>query len=150
MGGLVGGKLRLKLLGDEDGQEIALLDVVSFLGLELHHAKPIDLRGDQDLLARHEGAGDENRLDEVRRQLEPLRDAGIESLAICLLHAFVRPDHELLVEQVARELGFQEISLSSRVAPLVKIVSRGDTTVADAYLNPVLRRYVQSLRAALG
>ncbi|MBI3465903.1 MAG: hydantoinase, partial [Planctomycetes bacterium] len=86
----------------------------------------------------------------VRRQLQAIRDEGIQSLAICLLHAFEQPAHEELVERVAREVGFQEISVSSRVAPLIKIVSRGDTTVMDAYLNPILRAYVEQLRAALG
>ncbi len=86
----------------------------------------------------------------MRAALEPLRRQGIESLAICLLHAYRQQAHEELVEQVARELGFREISISSRIAPLVKIVSRGDTTVVDAYLNPVLRDYVEQLGAALG
>jgi 5-oxoprolinase (ATP-hydrolysing) len=85
----------------------------------------------------------------VREQLRALRGSGIESLAICLMHAFVRSDHELLVAEAAREVGFEEISVSSQVAPLVKIVSRGDTTVMDAYLNPILRRYVRSLRQEL-
>ncbi len=75
----------------------------------------------------------------VREQLAALRRQGIESLAICLLHGFVRGDHEELVARAAREVGFEEISVSSRVAPLAKIVSRGDTTLMDAYLNPVLR-----------
>lgn len=88
--------------------------------------------------------------DEVRAQLQALRQSGIESLAICLLHGSEYPLHEQLVEQIAREVGFQEISVSHRVAPLVKIVSRGDTTVVDAYLNPILRRYVSQLRGALG
>ncbi len=86
---------------------------------------------------------------DVRRRLESLQGQGIESLAICLLHAFVNDDHERLVADVASELGFDEVSVSSRVAPLVKIVSRGDTTVMDAYLNPVLRRYVRALREEL-
>jgi 5-oxoprolinase (ATP-hydrolysing) len=86
----------------------------------------------------------------VRRQLTALRRRGIESLAVCLLHAWMNPEHELHIGRVARELGFSEISLSSRVAPLVKIVPRGDTTVVDAYLNPVLRAYIEGLRRALG
>jgi len=86
---------------------------------------------------------------QVAAQLEALADQGFESLAVCLLHAFVRGDHEELVGELAREAGFSEVSLSNRVAPLVKIVSRGDTTVMDAYLNPVLRRYVGSLREQL-
>jgi 5-oxoprolinase (ATP-hydrolysing) len=87
---------------------------------------------------------------EVRRQLLELKSRKIESLAICLLHAFAFPQHEALVERIAGEVGFREISVSHRVAPFIKIVSRGDTTVMDAYLNPVLRAYVESLRASLG
>ena len=88
-------------------------------------------------------------LDTVRRQLAELRSLGIESVAICLLHGFAFPDHEQLVERLAREVGFTEVSTSSRLAPLIKIVSRGDTTVLDAYLNPVLRAYVAALRQSL-
>lgn len=86
----------------------------------------------------------------VRVQLAAMQEQGIRSLAVCLLHAYAHPDHEELVGRIARDLGFEEISLSSRVAPLVKIVSRGDTTVVDAYLNPVLRAYVAGLRNAIG
>ncbi len=88
--------------------------------------------------------------DTVRRQLTALRSTGIESLAICLLHGFVNPAHEELVAHLAAETGFEEMSVSSLIAPLVKIVSRGDTTVADAYLNPILRQYVGGLRTHLG
>src|SRR5207248_10676426 len=86
---------------------------------------------------------------EVRRQLQALKSQGIQSLAICLLHGFVRADHEELIATIARESGFEEISVSSRIAPLVKIVARGDTTVMDAYLNPVLRQYIDDLRRHL-
>jgi 5-oxoprolinase (ATP-hydrolysing) len=85
----------------------------------------------------------------VRQQLQSLCDTGIESLAICLLHADRHPAHEKLVARIAREVGFEEISVSHEVAPLPKIVARADTTVVDAYLNPVLRQYVQRLQAAL-
>jgi 5-oxoprolinase (ATP-hydrolysing) len=87
--------------------------------------------------------------DAIRRQLKALRATGVESLAICLLHGFVNAEHEELVARVAGEVGFEELSVSSRIAPLVKIVSRGDTTVADAYLNPILRQYVAGLRRHL-
>ena len=83
----------------------------------------------------------------VRLQLNGLREAGIESIAVCLLHSFANPAHEQIVERLAREAGFNEISVSSRLSPLIKIVSRGDTTVVDAYLNPILRRYVATLRS---
>ncbi|NUQ65109.1 MAG: hydantoinase B/oxoprolinase family protein [Pirellulales bacterium] len=86
----------------------------------------------------------------VREQLIVLKTHGIESLAVCLLHAYIFAEHEELVGRIAGEVGFEEVSLSHRVAPLVKIVARGDTTVMDAYLNPVLRAYVQRLRQSLG
>ena len=88
--------------------------------------------------------------DRVREQLIHLKHSGVESLAICLLHAFKHPAHEERVARIAAGVGFREVSVSSRVAPLIKIVSRGDTTVVDAYLNPVLRGYVERLRESLG
>lgn len=86
---------------------------------------------------------------EVRRKLDELRAPGVESLAICLLHADRHSGHELLVARVAREVGFREISVSHEVAPLPKLVARADTTVVDAYLNPVLREYVERLAESL-
>jgi len=86
---------------------------------------------------------------QARRELERLKTAGIESLAICLLNAYANPEHELVLEQLAREVGFAEISVSTRVSPLMKLIPRGDTTVVDAYLNPVLRQYVERLAASL-
>jgi 5-oxoprolinase (ATP-hydrolysing) len=85
----------------------------------------------------------------VREQLRFVLQSGIESLAICLMHSFANHAHEVLVEQVARDVGFTEVSTSSRLSPLIKIVSRGDTTVVDGYLNPVLRAYVERLNASL-
>ena len=85
----------------------------------------------------------------VRQQLQALRNAGLESLAICLLHADRHPEHERLICGAARDVGFTEVSRSSEVAPLPKMVARADTTVADAYLNPVLREYVARLETAL-
>ena len=87
---------------------------------------------------------------QVRQALNPLKQSGCDSLAICLLHAFANPAHEAIVERIAREMGFADVSTSSRLAPLIKIVSRGDTTVLDAYLNPILRAYVTRLKASLG
>ena len=86
----------------------------------------------------------------IREQLQRRAESGIESLAICLLHSFANAAHEELVERIARETGFAEISTSSRLSPLIKIVSRGDTTVVDGYLNPVLRAYVERLQQSLG
>jgi len=86
----------------------------------------------------------------VRQQLTELKTTGVESIGICLLHSFANPQHEQIVERIAREIGFEEISVSSKLSPLIKIVSRGDTTVMDAYLNPILREYVGTIRASLG
>ena len=89
-------------------------------------------------------------VDHVLQQLHELRRLEIRSLAVCLLNSYSNPQHEEAIGQLAKQVGFDEISLSSTVAPLVKLVSRGDTTVVDAYLNPVLRAYVDRLQKALG
>jgi len=90
-------------------------------------------------------------LDEVqaREALQAIRDAGIEALAIILMHGWRYSAHEALLAEIARELGFTQISVSHEVAPLIKLVGRGDTTVVDAYLSPVLRRYVDRVAAGL-
>ena len=82
----------------------------------------------------------------VRRGLDDLRRRGIESVAICLLHSYRDPRHEEVVAREAVAAGFEQVSLSSRVSPTIKIVARGDTTVVDAYLTPVLRGYVAAIR----
>ena len=88
--------------------------------------------------------------EQIKQQLQGVKERGIDSLAICLLHAYAHPQHEILVAEVAREVGFEEISVSHQLARLIKIVARGDTTVMDAYLNPILRKYVSQLRSSLG
>lgn len=87
--------------------------------------------------------------DAVRDQLQSLLADGIESLAISFLHGYRYTEHEAQVAVVARELGFAQVSVSHEVSPLMKLVSRGDTTVVDAYLSPVLRRYVNQVDAQL-
>jgi 5-oxoprolinase (ATP-hydrolysing) len=87
--------------------------------------------------------------DRLRADLEAVRAAGLRSVAIVLLHAVGFPRHEQIAERIARETGFEQISVSHRVSPLLKIVLRGDTTLVDAYLSPVLARYVASLRRGL-
>ena len=86
---------------------------------------------------------------QARVQLAALRAAGIESLAVCLLHAYRNPLHERRVGRIAAELGFAQVSLSHRVSPLPKLIYRGDTTVLDAYLTPVLRDYCRRLAEQL-
>jgi 5-oxoprolinase (ATP-hydrolysing) len=86
----------------------------------------------------------------LRKQLVELLSDGIESVAICLLNAYCNDIHERQIAEMAREVGFEHVRASHAVAPLIKIVSRGDTTVVDAYLNPVLQDYVASLQQSLG
>ena len=87
--------------------------------------------------------------DLARARLTEVRDTGIEALAIVLMHGWKCPAHEARLAEIARELGFGQISISYEVAPLIKLVGRGDTTVVDAYLSPVLRRYVDRVAAGL-
>lgn len=85
----------------------------------------------------------------IRSELELAYADGIHSIAICFMHSYKFPKHELLVEQIAKEIGFSQISVSHKVSPLIKIVGRGDTAVVDAYLSPILRRYVNRVEKEL-
>jgi 5-oxoprolinase (ATP-hydrolysing) len=76
--------------------------------------------------------------------------AGFRSIAIVLMHGYRYPAHEARLAELARSAGFAQVSVSHEVAPLIKLVGRGDTTLVDAYLSPVLRRYVDQFTAALG
>jgi 5-oxoprolinase (ATP-hydrolysing) len=78
----------------------------------------------------------------VRADLESAKAAGIDAVAIVFMHAYRFPAHEQAVAALARAMGFAQVSVSHEVSPLIKLVSRGDTTVVDAYLSPILRRYV--------
>ncbi len=89
---------------------------------------------------------DESR---TREDLAAARAAGFGSIAIVLMHGYRFPAHEARVAQLAEEAGFVQISVSHRVSPLMKLVGRGDTTVVDAYLSPILRRYVDRVAAEL-
>ena len=86
----------------------------------------------------------------VRGELERLHASGLRCIAIVLMHAYRYPAHEVRVAALAREVGFTQVSTSHETAALMKFVSRGDTTVADAYLSPILRRYVDLVTRALG
>ncbi|MGF1457756.1 MAG: hydantoinase B/oxoprolinase family protein [Leptolyngbyaceae cyanobacterium] len=83
------------------------------------------------------------------KQLRNAHDGGIRACAIVLMHGYRYPIHEQRVAELASEIGFTQISVSHQVSPLMKLVSRGDTTVVDAYLSPILSRYVDRIAAAL-
>ncbi len=86
---------------------------------------------------------------QVRQDLQTAYDTGIECCAIVLMHSYRYPQHELQVAEIAKEIGFTQISISHQVSPLMKLVSRGDTTVVDAYLTPILRRYVDRVASQI-
>ena len=88
--------------------------------------------------------------DRVRDGLQTAFDTGIRAVAVAFMHGYRYCDHELRVGEICREVGFTRISLSHEVSPLVKLVSRADTTVVDAYLSPILGRYVQQVADELG
>src|SRR5664280_1935663 len=78
----------------------------------------------------------------VRRDLDAAKADGIAAVAIVFVHAYRYSEHERQVAELARDMGFAQVSVSQEVSPLIKLVGRGDTTVVDAYLSPILRRYV--------
>ncbi|WP_105416911.1 hydantoinase B/oxoprolinase family protein [Neorhizobium sp. T25_27] len=86
----------------------------------------------------------------IRGQLQEQYDAGFRAVAIVLMHAYRFPAHEQLISNIARDIGFTQVSVSHEVSPLIKLVGRGDTTVVDAYLSPILRRYVEQVAGELG
>ncbi|MBK1987346.1 hydantoinase/oxoprolinase family protein [Sphaerospermopsis aphanizomenoides BCCUSP55] len=86
---------------------------------------------------------------EVRQDLRTVYETGIRSCAIVFMHSDRYPHHEQQISQIAQEIGFTQISVSHQVSPLMKLVSRGDTTVVDAYLTPILRRYVNQVASHL-
>ncbi len=88
-------------------------------------------------------------VDAARCDLAALFAAGIRAVAIVLMHGYRFPQHERALAALARELGFSQVSVSHEVSPLMKLVSRGDTTVVDAYLSPILRRYVRQVERDL-
>ena len=90
-------------------------------------------------------------LDEAgaRDALRAAYQEGLRAVAILMMHAWAYPAHEERLCAIAREVGFTQISLSHRASPLPRIVPRGDTTVVDAYLSPILRRYVDQVAAEL-
>ncbi|WP_254449298.1 hydantoinase/oxoprolinase family protein, partial [Anabaena sp. UHCC 0253] len=87
--------------------------------------------------------------EKVKHDLQTVYNTGIRSCAIVFMHSDRYPKHEQQIAQIAQEIGFTQISVSHQVSPLMKLVSRGDTTVVDAYLTPILRRYVNQVASQL-
>ncbi len=86
----------------------------------------------------------------ARKDLKAAFAKGIRSVAIVFMHGYRFHDHEKRIAEIACDIGFKQISVSHEVSPLMKLVGRGDTTVVDAYLSPILRRYVEQVASELG
>ncbi|MGE3854802.1 MAG: hydantoinase/oxoprolinase N-terminal domain-containing protein, partial [Planctomycetota bacterium] len=131
-------------IGEQDRPDIFALDIVR--PAPLHTAVlEVDARVAVD--------GEELQpLDDaaVLRGLQALREGGSRAVAISLLHADRHPQHERRLRELALAVGFEQVSIGSDVSPLPRLVARTDTTIVDAYLTPVLRRYVQGFRKGLG
>ncbi len=89
---------------------------------------------------------DENQ---VKIALKRAKNDGMNSVAIAFMHSYINPDHENVIAKIAENENFDQISVSHKVSPLIKLVGRGDTTVVDAYLSPILRRYVNQVSEEL-
>jgi 5-oxoprolinase (ATP-hydrolysing) len=120
---------------------------------DMHIGLPSMLYSDVFEVAERMGAHGEvvTPLDEAatRADLQIAYQAGYRSIAIVLMHAYRHPGHERRIAELARQTGFTQVSVSHEVSPLMKLVGRGDTTVVDAYLSPILRRYVRQVAADL-
>src|SRR5690606_24839905 len=84
--------------------------------------------------------------DEALELLESAWKQGIRSCAVALMHSYKNPEHEQRCAKVAKAAGFEHVTISSETSPLIKLIPRGDTTVADAYLSPILQAYLKKLR----
>jgi 5-oxoprolinase (ATP-hydrolysing) len=137
--------------GFGDALRIAYQDRPDLFALHIQLRKPLHaavLEVEERLSASGEILQPLNE-ETLRTGLIGLREAGVDGLAVCLMHGYRFPRHEQRVGEIARELGFGQVSLSHQTTPLPKLVSRGDTTVADAYLSPLLSHYLTGFRAAL-
>lgn len=85
----------------------------------------------------------------AKADLQALFDQGYRSIAIVFAHAYLNPEHEQVIANLARKTGFTQVSTSHEASPLIRMISRGDTAVVDAYLSPVLRHYIDQVRSAL-
>ncbi|KAH3666270.1 hypothetical protein OGAPHI_004459 [Ogataea philodendri] len=88
-------------------------------------------------------------VDEIKTVLTALYGTGVKSLAVCLLHSYTFPDHELLIGQIAKEIGFTHISLSHKLIPMIKLLPRTNSSVADAYLTPEIQKYLAGFESGL-
>lgn len=82
----------------------------------------------------------------IRRQLQEVYDSGLKSIAVCLMHGYTYPHHEAAVGKIARDIGFEHVSLSHELMPMIKLVPRATSACADAYLTPAIRKYIDGFQ----
>jgi 5-oxoprolinase (ATP-hydrolysing) len=85
--------------------------------------------------------------DEIRTKLEAVYAQGIRSIAVCLLHGYTFPNHEALIGRIAKDIGFEHISLSHALMPMIKLVPRATSVCADAYLTPAIKKYIDGFQS---
>jgi 5-oxoprolinase (ATP-hydrolysing) len=85
--------------------------------------------------------------DKIRSQLKDIYDQGIKSIAVCLMHGYTFPMHEALVGKIAKDIGFDHVSLSHELMPMIKLVPRATSVCADAYLTPAIKKYISGFQA---
>ncbi|KAF2495463.1 hypothetical protein BU16DRAFT_510295 [Lophium mytilinum] len=83
----------------------------------------------------------------IRKQLQEVYDSGLKSIAVCLMHGYTFPNHEALIGKVAKEIGFEHVSLSHELMPMIKLVPRTTSACADAYLTPAIKKYISGFEA---
>lgn len=113
---------------------------------ELLYQRVIEI---DERMGAHGDTVQELDLPQARAGLQAAFDAGLRSLAIIFMHGYRYTEHEARVAALAREIGYTQVSVSHQVSPMMKLVARGDTTVVDAYLSPILRRYVDMVAQQL-
>jgi 5-oxoprolinase (ATP-hydrolysing) len=85
--------------------------------------------------------------EEIRKQLQEVYDSGLRSIAVCLMHGYTYPDHEAYLGKIARGIGFEHVSLSHELMPMIKLVPRATSACADAYLTPAIKKYISGFAA---
>jgi 5-oxoprolinase (ATP-hydrolysing) len=116
---------------------------------DILHERVLEVNARYTADGQEERPLDPDELERVQKELQAAYADGIRSCAIVFIHSYRYPQHEQAIAAIARQVGFSQISVSHDVSPLMKLVSRGDTTVVDAYLSPILRRYVNQVAQAL-
>ncbi|MCD0460530.1 hydantoinase B/oxoprolinase family protein [Roseiconus lacunae] len=132
------------LIGEQDREELFDLSFTKSIPLA---ENVIEVRGRLDAEGSELIALNES---EIHDALQAMRRRGVEAIAICLMHSYLNPEHEQRIEAIARSIGFRHVSRSSEVAPLIKLISRAETTTLDAYLNPILSDYVRRVEQQFG